>query len=353
MNNETEANKILAWLLKDLNPTSTKPSATPSGDTSREAREDELGAANLPSDHSHLFDSQDAQPRWGNLDESDDFLFQDSPLSRPGEIPTVQDRFYSLLRRRLRDEVARKPPLFPWETEVLEYESEYSDLLAPELVPSTVWAAQLPTLNLPVPMPDGLMNRLFDQCQQLVRSSLREGEKLVQVVESLFPGHAPALNELAGYVLASPARSGGSGAAVEVRFPTQDAGFPDHYNAATAPQQMVLSLVAAREILNSLTLAVTAGQPKVERQWHTTAGVLTLQAEWVEAGCVRVRSILPCAGQIQSKGNDVEAVAQRPNAGALSIELIDLVPEQIYPLEVHLTLPGMPMLTFAVQVVGG
>lgn len=350
MNNDTEANKILAWLLKDLNPTST----TPSGNTSHEAREDELGAANLPSDHSHLFDSQDAHPRWGNLDESDDFLFQDSPLSRPGEIPAVQDRFYSLLRRRLRDEVARKPPLFPWETEVLEYESEYSDLLAPELVPSTVWAAQLPALNLPVPMPDGLMNRLFDQCQQLVRSSLREGEKLVQVVESLFPGHAPALNELAGYVLASPARSGEPGGAVmDKPRPTQDAGFPDHYNAATAPQQMVLSLVAAREILNSLTLAVTANQPKVERQWHTTAGVLTLQAEWVEAGCVRVRSILPCAGQIQSKGNDVEAVAQRPNAGALSIELIDLVPEQIYPLEVHLTLPGMPVLTFAVQVVGG
>lgn len=351
MNNDIEANQVLAWLLRDLNPTPITPLGRPSGETSHEAREDELGAANLPSDQIHLFDSQDAYPRLGDPDESDGFLFQDSPLSRPGEIPAVQDRFYSLLRHRLRDEVARKPPLFPWETEVLEYESEYADLLAPELVPTTAWAAQLPTLNLPVPMPDGLMNRLFDQCQQLVRSSLREGEKLVQVVESLFPGHAPALNELAGYVLASPARSG-SAAAVRSLSP-QEAGFPTHYNAATAPQQMVLSLVAAREILNSLTLAVTANQPKVERQWHTTAGILTLQAEWVEAGCVRVRSILPCAGQVQSKGNEVEAVAQRPNAGVLSIELIDLVPEQIYPLEVHLTLPGMPVLTFAVQIVGG
>ncbi len=352
MNNDIEANQLLAWLLKDLTPTSITPSGTPSGNPSHGAGENELDAANLRSDHIHLFDSKKIHPALGELQESDDFLFQDSPLSRPGEIPAVQDRFYSLLRRRLRDEVARKPPLFPWETEVLEYESEYSDLLAPELVPTTVWAAQLPTFNLPVPMPDGLMNRLFDQCQQLIRSSLREGEKLVQVVESLFPGHAPALNELAGYVLASPARSGGAAAAVR-SLPTQDAGFPSHYSAATAPQQMVLSLVAAREILNSLTLVVTANQPKVERQWHTTAGVLRLQAAWVETGCVRVRCVLPCAGQIQSKGNDVEAVAQRPNPGALSIELIDLVPEQIYPLEVHLTLPGMPVLTFAVQVVGG
>ena len=38
-----------------------------------------------------------------------------------GEIPTVQERFQAILKRRLQDQIAENPPLFPWETQVVDY----------------------------------------------------------------------------------------------------------------------------------------------------------------------------------------------------------------------------------------
>ncbi|HIK41420.1 hypothetical protein [Thermoleptolyngbya sp. M55_K2018_002] len=250
----------------------------------------------------------------------------------------MQDRFYALLRHRLREEIERRPPLYPWETEVREYE----DALAPELATATVWASQMQALNLPVPMPEGVLNRLLEQCQSLLQSSLQEGRKLVQAVEALFPGESDALNHLAGYVMAAPARSGTSAPVLE--------GVLDHYDAATQPQQMLLSLVAAREILNTLVLTVSPSQPTLEREWHTTAGLLTLRAMLLESGSLRLVANLPCAGRLTLQSSEVEKTAHRANAGPVSLELLDVEALQSYSVQVELEQAGTSSLSFAIAL---
>ncbi|MFQ3617672.1 MAG: PatU [Cyanobacteriota bacterium] len=250
----------------------------------------------------------------------------------------MQDRFYALLRHRLREEIERRPPLYPWETEVREYE----DALAPELATATVWASQMQALNLPVPMPEGVLNRLLEQCQALLQSSLQEGRKLVQAVEALFPGESDALNHLAGYVMAAPVRSGTAAPVLE--------GILDHYDAATQPQQMLLSLVAAREILNTLVLTISPSQPALEREWHTPAGLLTLRAMLLESGSLQLLAQLPCAGRLKLQSSEVEKTAHRANAGPVSLELLEVEALQSYSVQVELEQAGMKSLSFAIAI---
>jgi hypothetical protein len=290
----------------------------------------------------------------------------EEPL-KPGEVPAVQDRFHALLKRRLQVEIQRNPPLFPWETSITDYETETPGVVyaASNATPSQaepavaetpapasrpriltpVWAAQLQTLNLPVPMPEAILAHLLERCQEAVQTSLREGAKLVQAVESLFPGHSQSLNQLAGLVLVSPARS--------TRLPVSTANFPSNYEAAVPAQQMVLSLLAAREIINSLTLTLSPTQPIVERQWLTEAGLLKLQTEYdvqPDRSRLHVRGELPLGGRLNFRAGDAQATAQRSDAGCLSVELFDLIPDQTYALDVEFNEPDSNSLTFAVHL---
>lgn len=254
----------------------------------------------------------------------------------------MQDRFYTLIKRRLRHEIERNPPLFPWESELQEYEAESSDARVSVAVPLKLWAAQLKTLALPVPVPEQVLEKLIVQCQAVVHSTLQEGTRLVQVVESLFPGQSTALNDLANLVLVSPARS-----ATLVQEALQGS-----YETAKPVQQMALSMIAAREILNAMTLTVTPDEPTVTRQWETPSGPLPIEAEYMpETGSLRVVGQLPCGGKLQLQGPGTEAVSvsQRPAAGALSVELFDVQPNRLYPLEVDLMLPDKPKLIVVVQ----
>jgi len=334
MNSDSEAEDIVSRLLQQLD----QSTAAPSGEAGSETGRDALDAAHPQSNHDNLLDSEEINALLNDLTGSDVFSFQDTSLSHSGEIPAVQDRFYALLRHRLREEIERRPPLYPWETEVREYE----DALAPELATATVWASQMQVLNLPVPMPEGVLNRLLEQCQSLLQSSLQEGRKLVQAVEALFPGESEALNHLASYVLAAPARSG-------VTTPVLE-GVPDHYNAATQPQQMLLSLVAAREILNTLVLSISPAQPVLEREWHTTAGLLTLRAMLLESGSLRLVAQLPCAGRLKLQSSEVEKSAHRANAGPVSLELLEVEALHSYSVQVELEQTGTAPLSFAIAI---
>jgi hypothetical protein len=293
----------------------------------------------------------------------------EEPL-KPGEVPAVQDRFHALLKRRLQVEIQRNPPLFPWETSITDYETETpgvvyaaSNAASPQAEPAVaetpapasrpriltpVWAAQLQNLNLPVPMPEAILAHLLERCQEAVQTSLREGAKLVQAVESLFPGHNQSLNQLAGLVLVSPARSGS-----QTRLPVSTANFPSNYEAAVPAQQMVLSLLAAREIINSLTLTLSPTQPTAERQWLTDAGLIKLQTAYdvqPHSSRLHVQGELPLGGRLNFRAGDAQATAQRSDAGWLSVELFDLTPDQTYPLDVEFNEPGSNPLTFAVHL---
>ncbi|MBL1178526.1 hypothetical protein [Pantanalinema sp. GBBB05] len=287
---------------------------------------------------------------------------QGDSLLELGDIPTVQERFQALLKHRLQSEIQKNPPLFPWESEIHDYESSSPAWnpvgagLTPEAtagsgakIPTLIWLRQLEQLELPVKVPQSVLAQLLAQCQSVMRSSLREGAKLVRAVEDLFPGQADSLNYLAGLVMTSPARSGSTSPATSA-----SANFPGSYETAVPAQQMVLSLLAAREILSTLTLTVSAAQPKVDRQWLTELGALSLQVEYETTSAtpsVRIQSTLPGGGSLTLQGNEQQSIARRPNAGNLSVELFGLQPGQFYVLDVQLTELEQATLTFVIQAI--
>jgi hypothetical protein len=205
--------------------------------------------------------------------------------------------------------------------------------------------SQLHSFNLPVPLPERVLAQLFEQCREIVATSLQEGAKLVQAVESLFPGQHQALNQLAGLVLSAPPRSGRSTLQASTASTT---AFPSHYDVATPTQQMALSLLAAQEILNAMTFQLSPRQDRIHRDWLTERGALKLEAEYQpQTGQVRIQALLPCAGQLRFQTATAQSVAQTAEAGHLTVELPDLAPNQTYFLTVQLEDKLSP-LVFAV-----
>lgn len=341
MNKDPEAIKhLLAWLLQEPSLSAMNPSEM---NVSHGVGSDPSGSLDAQSsNHLDPLDSEDIDPTLEILSESSRRLFEQTSFEL-GDIPVVQDRFHALLKRRLQSEIEQNPPLFPWESELCDYAAEPVDLATPALVPTGFWEAQLKDrLNIPVAMPEGVLATLLSQCQAVVQLSLREGAKLVQAVEMLFPGEARTLNQLAGLVLAPPTRS-------ESMTLANQTGLPKSYDAATQPQQMALSLLAAREILNLLTLDVSASQPTATRQWLTPMGVLTLTTIYqADMGQIRIQGQLPCQGSLTLQGGDAQATAQRSSEGRLGVELFDITPGQTYTLTINAAGLTQPLL-FAIH----
>jgi hypothetical protein len=254
-----------------------------------------------------------------------------------GDIPAVQDRFYALLKHRLQSEIQLRPPLFPWEDAVADYQDEILPVAEAVTIPGinvrSLWLAQLRRLALPIALPDDVLVRLINKCQELACSPLREGAKLVQAVESLFPGESPTLNQLAGFVMVSPARSGFASLQEKI-----GGDLPISYDDAMPTQQMVLSLLAAREIFSALNIKVKAAEP-VRYEWATEAGALILTTDYQVndgAATLRVNGTLPCASRLELRGAGRRSLAERSDAGLLNVTLTDLDLAQSCVLEVAL-----------------
>ncbi|MBW4562990.1 MAG: PatU [Mojavia pulchra JT2-VF2] len=246
-----------------------------------------------------------------------------------GEIPTVQERFQAVLKRRLQVQIENHPPLFPWETQLIDY-SDYVDEQSIALVPFWGWMAQQSKLNLPAPLPENIFRQLLEKCQALLTSSVPLGAKLVQVVEDFFPDEAQALNDIAGLVLRSTYRSVD---ALETMPNLQS-----DYSDLQERQQMALSLLAAKQLLDNLTLPLSSTNPVVERQWLTSAGVLNLKVEYQsqgQTGKLRVQGELPTQGMLKLQGKGTQATAQSSSPGNLSVELHCRQLNQTYTLEVE------------------
>ena len=247
-----------------------------------------------------------------------------------GEMPTVQNRFQAILKRRLQVEIERHPPLFPWETEMSDYEPDSSDAVTDRWVPPVrLWMPQLSNLSLPVPIPENVLAQLLDACSEAMYSRRQLGAKLVSAVENLFPAQFQSLNHLAGMVLLSPGRGPNAG---------QPQSLPSSYESAATDQQMTLALLAAKEIISALTVPISSTHTPVERQWQTSAGVVTVQAEYqMQEGVpkLRVSGRLPRGGSMTLRTPQASAVSQRTYPGYLSVESFDLQPNQTYPLEIR------------------
>ncbi len=293
MNSDSESlqNQLLQWLLAEHSSTYE--------DTSVECKE--INGVENPL-------TQIAAPTSGDVES--EWTPQTFQL---GEIPTVQERFQTVLKRRLQTQVQKRPPLFPWETRLTEY-PDYIDTPSVSLVPVWGWTAQQSKLNLPVNLPEKVFQQLLEKCQALITSSLPLGAKLVQAVESLFEGESHTLNDLAGLVLRTPYRSVSSLAVPNLQ---------SSYSELQSRQQMTLSLLAAKELLENLTIFVSPANPG-KKQWLTSIGVLTLLVECQSQGEVtklRVQGELPCSGVLKLQTNANQAMAESYGPGSLSVEL--------------------------------
>ncbi|MFB2770220.1 PatU [Pelatocladus sp. BLCC-F211] len=248
-----------------------------------------------------------------------------------GEIPTVQERFQAVLKRRLKVEVEDHPPLFPWETQILDY-PEYIGEPVTQLVPSWGWVAHQSKLNLPTLLPETIFRQLLDRCQALITSSLPLGAKLVQAVESFFPDESQVLNDLAGTIqLRANLRYGDT----LNPMPNLDSDYSD----LQPQQQMLVSLLAAQQVLESLTLPISITNPVLERQWLTSVGVLNLKVEYQSHGPVPklvIRGDLPSKGVVKLQGNGSQAKAESSSPGCLSVELCCTQLNEAYTLMVDL-----------------
>lgn len=209
----------------------------------------------------------------------------------------MQERFQAILKRRLQDQIAKNPPLFPWETQL----GEYPDCVEEQslgLVPVWGWTVHQSKLNLPIPLPDQVFWQLLAKCQLLLTSSIPLGAKLVQVVESMFPMDTQSINDLAALVLRSSYRSADTLTAPNIES--------DYFDLLPR-QQMALSLMAAKQLLENLTLAISLTQPLVERQWLTAVGTLNIRVELRNSGKSRSLTVygkLPTSGILQLEDNN-------------------------------------------------
>jgi hypothetical protein len=320
MNSDSESlqNQLFRWLIAKY--------AMESENTSVTCKENN-GVENIPSAANTSMDLQ--QPEWT------------PQTSQLGEIPTVQERFQAVLKRRLQIQIQNHPPLFPWETQIQEY-PDYVDNPSVALVPTWGWGRGA-SLTLPIDLPERVFQQLLARCQELVASSLPLGAKLVAAVESLFPGDEQAINDLAGLVLRTPYRS----ASTIEAMPNLDGDYFD----LQSRQQMAVSLLAAKQLFDNLTLPVSATNPVVEREWLTDVGAIKLHVEYVQYGAeakLCVRADLPTQGNIKVGNASTSAMAQSSSSGNLCVEILCVSPRQPYTLEVKLTEIDQQPLTFLI-----
>lgn len=237
----------------------------------------------------------------------------------------VQDRFYTILKGRLRREFQDRPPLFPWETEIQDY-------------PDDLWNLNLQSLHLPIALPESVLEHIFAACQISLHNLNQKGRQLVQSVEALFPEYPHQLNDLAGMMLLGAARDEESGKAWMLGQET-----PDNYDLASPQQQMALALLAADQILfNLLSLDLSPHQLQATCRWETTIGTLVLQADQAESGSVVELTVsLPSAGTVEVQVGEHRLSKNRADAGDIrfTIALNAIVLHQksaAYPLTVYL-----------------
>lgn len=268
-----------------------------------------------------------------------------------GEIPIVENRVQTLLKERLKAEIEGKPLLFPWEREIENYQPDYPDVEVSESVPPIhVWTAQMQNLRwgkLSIPTTENVFAQLLDSCQNLVLSDLQEGAKMVRAVDGLFPGQSQRLNDLSRQVLLGVRR--------DSLAPSM---LPSSYEDANSYQQMLLSLLAARDIINSLTLTCSPNQPSIRHQWETAMGTVNIEAEYLisEADsndCLRIKAQMPGAGILQLKDNDaVVAEGYCTDGGVLEIKSLNLRSDRIYELNIGFDNCHQKPLRFAVCLKG-
>ena len=247
------------------------------------------------------------QPRYNNLGWSPSSIVRHNHLTL-GEGTMLQDRhFFSVIKRRLRDELEHNPPLFPWETEVQDY-------------PDDLWNLNLKVVQLPVALPQAVLEKLLSACQASIQTVSQKGRQLVQAVESFFPNDPQQLNDMAGMMLLGAARDEEGGKAWILGQP------PQSYETASPQQQMALTLLAADQILfDLLSLDLSPHRPQADSHWETEWGTIALEASQSDVLANDVLASNIAASNIAA--NNIAALSldlrvDLPCAGVVQIEVL-------------------------------
>ncbi|WP_164674510.1 hypothetical protein [Spirulina subsalsa] len=272
-----------------------------------------------------------------------------------GEVPIVERRFNALLKRKFYAEIERKPPLFPWETELVDYAVEYSDeepVVAAtdspqESLTRQIWLPQIAQL-FPVSIPEDVLALLLDGCSEAMSSLRPSSAQMINAVKSLFPDYNRVLNEMVDRIRLSPSFAPSRLSKQEQQKQRQQLAtlLPPDYAQATPEQQMALSLLVAKEILDTLTLSLSPRQRTVERLWDTQVGVVRLRVDYdpetaenedgLSRPPIRARVQLPKGGSLTLQAHQESITAQRTYGGSLTVELSDWQLGQPYFLEIQL-----------------
>lgn len=273
---------------------------------------------------------------------SNDISIAMPPLAELGEMPAVQDHFQTVLKRRLQVKIEQNPPLFPWESSLQEYPTELSTTAV------YPWLQQLQSLDLPTALPEELLSGLLNRCQELIADALQPGVQLVKAVEELFPEQPQVMNQMAGLVLASATTRG---SAIQDATALKSA-FPNGYEGANAQQQVTLAMLAAKEILDTLSITLTPALSEVTRHWQTAEGEVTVNACY-QAGTpdqIRLTVDLPQTSQISLPSLSETVTQSQP--GTLTLTLPNPQVQATYPLEIHFSDRDSVPLTFAIRWLG-
>ncbi|MEM6251336.1 MAG: hypothetical protein AAF821_00310 [Cyanobacteria bacterium P01_D01_bin.156] len=271
-----------------------------------------------------------------------DTLFETGQSFHFGDKTTVQDRFHTLLKHRFQTEFANRPPLFPWEAEVREYPAEIPAYAQPM---SRMWIENPLHFSISSKLPQTVLHHLLDRCQSMAQSTQKQGVKLVQIAESLFPESLDVLDPIANIVLTPAYRDTGfkEAALQEVE------NLADGYDQATPEQQIALTMLASMEIMSALALTVSTEEPSLKRDWVTPEGVIHVDVNYTGAVLI-INAMLPMGGGIQLVGPDVDSQASRPEAGILTLAQTAPVVGSSYSLEVSLDNDCQRPLRFSVMV---
>ncbi|MBE9064244.1 hypothetical protein [cf. Phormidesmis sp. LEGE 11477] len=253
----------------------------------------------------------------------------------------MQERFHLLIKRRLMSEYEKAPPLFPWESELREYPAEIAESVSADYAATAdnaiarLWNQHLSSMKVPGLLPAPVLSALFERCQDIVLSPLKQGIQLVRAVESFFPAQGNMLEPIANIVLVPAYRSDSETQTAVLAQITQLA---DDYEAASPEQQIALLMMAAQEMLGATTLSLSEQAPVDSREWITAHGMLRLSAKYTADADSQliVTATLPEAGQVKlwDGSTQKQALCSQPDSLELSWDKLD--PQKTYLLEVSL-----------------
>ncbi|GAB4349705.1 MAG: hypothetical protein Fur0042_17210 [Cyanophyceae cyanobacterium] len=269
------------------------------------------------------------------------------------DLPVVRDRYLAIMQARLMAEAERRPPLFPWESEVQDYPEVYDEPVVAQ-VPNP-WLPQLRTLDIPNNMPEAVLLHVLERCQTLVGQVTQQGRALLEVVDALFPGQEALMNQTAGRLLLAtgPGRKSlltdKEKAEEEKQRKAREA---IDYEQVAVEQQIALTMLAAQRLFGSLELELGTKKPRCDRQWLTAFGVLTLRAVYDrDRAIVALEGDLPCGGALTLETDGGSTVAHRTEAGPVALHWTEAHPQGLASLLVTFAVDGeVPPLRFAVTV---